>query len=149
MDEVTVIAAHDSDFAWFAGQAPPTRPLRVAPEIAPPEVLEVVRGLHANWLIVASDKVVGLVGIKSEPTDGEAEIAYGIAPLRQRRGLASAAVRALLALLKRDGELSAITAECGIDNVGSRRVLEQNGFARVGERIDEEDGPLLIWRRPL
>ena len=42
-----------------------------------------------------------------------------------------------------------VNAETSIDNIASQRVLERNGFARVGERVDEEDGPLYCWRKVL
>jgi RimJ/RimL family protein N-acetyltransferase len=33
-----------------------------------------------------------------------------------------------------------------VQNIASQRVLERNGFARIGERSDLEDGELILWR---
>lgn len=41
--------------------------------------------------------------------------------------------------------VTAITAETALDNAASQRVLERNGFERVGERFDAEDGQLICW----
>jgi RimJ/RimL family protein N-acetyltransferase len=38
-----------------------------------------------------------------------------------------------------------ISAETGFENIASQRVLERNGFIRVGKRIDAKDGPLTCW----
>jgi RimJ/RimL family protein N-acetyltransferase len=42
-----------------------------------------------------------------------------------------------------------VNAETSVKNPSSQRVLERNGFARVGERVDEEDGPVIVWRREI
>lgn len=145
MSVVELYRATDADFPWLLGQAAATRPLTVAPDLAPPPVLEIVRSLPANWLIVAGGEIVGIIGLKSD--DGcEVEIGYGIAASRQGRGLAGGAVAALLPILaKRD--VTMVRAETSVDNRVSQRVLERNGFSRTGERIDDEDGPLYCWER--
>jgi RimJ/RimL family protein N-acetyltransferase len=38
-----------------------------------------------------------------------------------------------------------LTAETSVDNPGSQRVLEKNGFAAIGTREDPEDGALINW----
>ncbi|HWV61907.1 MAG TPA: hypothetical protein VN034_14685, partial [Sphingopyxis sp.] len=43
--------------------------------------------------------------------------------------------------------VEAITAETSVANLPSERVLLRNGFGKVGERLDEQDGPLNCWRR--
>lgn len=125
--------------------------------IAPVEILEMLAGLAAqiresfspaSWLIVADDEVVGLCSVTRPPRDGILDIGYGIAPSRQRRGLASDAIRDVVAWARADARVSAVTAETGVDNIASQTVLARNGFVRIGERLDEEDGPLICWRCP-
>lgn len=147
MNKLALEFATDEDFRWLLGEAAATRPLRVAPSLAPPEVLAIVRQLPANWLIVAEGELVGIIGLKTDAGD-EVEIGYGIASSRESRGFATGAVAALLPILQaRDVRL--VTAETSVDNLASQRVLERNGFVRCGERTDEEDGALCCWRRPL
>ncbi|ANB18513.1 GCN5-related N-acetyltransferase [Dokdonella koreensis DS-123] len=43
--------------------------------------------------------------------------------------------------------INALTAETGVDNAASQRVLVRNGFVQIGERLDDEDGALICWRR--
>ena len=38
-----------------------------------------------------------------------------------------------------------LTAGTSVDNPGSQRVLEKNGFVRTGTREDPEDGTLITW----
>ncbi|MBY8821910.1 GNAT family N-acetyltransferase [Sphingomonas colocasiae] len=123
--------------------------------IAPDAVIAMLAGVAAqvgerfapaSWLIVADGEVAGLCSITRPPESGIVDIGYGIAPSRQRRGLASAAIGEIVTWARGRADVSALTAETGIDNRASQAVLERNGFVRVGERVDEEDGPLICWR---
>lgn len=147
MEAVHLESASEDDFRWLLGEVAATRPLKVAPDLAPPEVLAIVRQLPANWLIVAEREIVGIIGLKSE-AGGEVEIGYGVAGSREGRGFASGAVAALLPVLLAR-EVRVVTAETSVENIASQRVLERSGFARTGTRVDEEDGPLYCWRRML
>lgn len=80
------------------------------------------------------------------PQDGTIHIGYGVAPTRQGQGIASRAVADLLAWAKTDPRVTAVTAETAVDNPASQRVLQRNGFLRTGERVDVEDGPVIMWR---
>lgn len=154
-----LIEADDADFAYLIENRPP-RSLQLADsEIAPREVLRMLRDLAnairpqfapAAWLIVEDDEVVGLCSLTRMPTaDGAIDIGYGIAPSRQGKGAAGRAIAAILEWARAEPKVSAVTAETSIHNIPSQRVLERNGFARVGERIDPEDGDLICWRASL
>src|SRR5439155_12420036 len=120
-----------------------TRQFTVAPRLAPAEVIVIVSGLAANWLMIVADELVGIIGLKSD--EGErVEIGYGVAASRERQGFASAAVAALVPILRNRG-VSMVTAETSNEHPASQRVLQRNGFVTVGERVDEEDGPLIEW----
>ncbi|MNV96606.1 Acetyltransferase (GNAT) family protein [compost metagenome] len=73
-------------------------------------------------------------------------IGYGVAPTRQGAGAATRAIAALLALARGDARISAVSAETSVDNIASQRVLERNGFLRIGERVDADDGSVVCWR---
>jgi ribosomal-protein-alanine N-acetyltransferase len=89
---------------------------------------------------------VGQLGATTEPSDdGEVEIGYGFG--LEGRGYATEAVAALVAHLLDSASISAVTANTAVDNRGSQRVLEKNGFAQVGASWSEDDGDLLVWRR--
>jgi RimJ/RimL family protein N-acetyltransferase len=125
-----------------------------------PDVLAHVRRLAANlhrdgyaggmWMMVASGEVVGLCGFKAPPSgDGEVELGYSVAASRRRRGHASAAVGAVIEAARRDPAVRSIVAVTALDNVASRRVLERNGFERVGTRVDLDEGEEILWRKPI
>jgi RimJ/RimL family protein N-acetyltransferase len=151
-----IIEATACDFeALLKGTAP--RNLRVVPDgtIAPPDVLEMLSKLAdeirpcfapSAWLIVGEDEVVGLCSIVRVPQGGDIHIGYGVAPARQGRGYTSRAIGELLSWGRADPRVVQISAETGVGNIASQRVLERNGFIRIGERVDMEDGPLICWR---
>lgn len=126
-------------------------------EIAPPEVLQMLADLDAriragfspaSWLIVEDGELVGLCAVKRAPEAGIVDIGYGIAPSRQGRGFAGRAVGDIVAWVRGHPALSAVTAETIPTGLASQRVLLRNGFERIGERIDDEDGPVICWRCP-
>jgi RimJ/RimL family protein N-acetyltransferase len=151
-----LIAATDDDFASLLDESP-RRGLAPPPGgLETPPVLLMLRALArtvraefspAAWLIVEDDEIVGLCSLKHAPdADGAVEIGYGVAASRRGRGLAQRAVAEVLAWARSDFRIRAVTAETSVDNGPSQRVLERNGFARVGERTDSEDGNLVCWR---
>lgn len=151
-----IIEATESDFdALLSGIAP--RRLRLVPDspIAPADVLQMLAdladGVRAHfspsaWMIVEGGEIVGLCSVVRIPEGGELHIGYGIAPTRQGMGGATRAVGSLLAEAQRDTRISAVSAETSIDNIASQRVLERNGFQRIGERVDAQDGPVICWK---
>lgn len=124
-------------------------------QIAPTPVLQMLAEVAANvrqtfapasWLIVDGGEVVGLCSVTRPPSHGVIDIGYGIAPSRQGRGFAGHAVSDIVAWARQVPDVVALTAETSPGNEPSQRVLARNGFVQVGERVDDEDGPLMCWR---
>ena len=148
----------DADFAdLLEGVAPRERRLPDSP-VASPEILAMLRDLTAvigsvlqpaAWLIIEDCEVVGLLSVTRPPHAGELHFGYGIAPTREGRGIATRAVADFVSWARKDPRVGRLIADTAVDNVGSQRVLERNGFRRVGEREDPEDGRLLCWERRL
>lgn len=151
-----LISAEDTDFtALLSGEAPRGLVLPDS-EIAPRGVLEMLRDLAARirphfapaaWWIVDNGEVVGLCSLTHVPSAGAIDIGYGVAPSRQGRGHARRAIADIVEWASSDPRVTAVTAETSVHNHASQRVLEHNGFMRVGERLDPEDGELICWRR--
>lgn len=148
-------ATNDHFVRMLAGERPDPGVASSDTPVAAPEVLAMLAGLAgqiaaaftpAAWLIAADDKLVGLLSVTAVPANGRLQIGYGIAPGAQGRGHASAAVAALREWAMRDRRLHALYAETRIDNIASQRVRERNGFVKIGERLDEEDGALFCWQ---
>ena len=156
---VSLIEASDDDFRWLLGELPSPRGLALAPGgLDTPEILAMLRRLAAvvrasgrevAWLVAAGGEVVGMISFKAAPADGAVEIGYGMAASRRGLGHASAAVRALIGIAAARPDVTTLLAETSTTNPASQRVLEKAGFARCGERVDAEDGPLILWRREL
>jgi RimJ/RimL family protein N-acetyltransferase len=153
---VVLLEADDRDFvALLNGR--PRRLLTLAPGgLETPEVLQMLRRVACRirekfapvgWLIVDGNEIVGLCTLKNAPAeDGVVEIGYGIAASRRRQGLARQAIAQVLAWARTNPRIAAVTAETAVENLASQRVLEHNGFLRVGERRDADDGELICWR---
>ena len=96
-------------------------------------------------MMVAEQEVVGLCSIVKPPQPDRVYIGYGVAISRRSRGFATAGVGALLNWARDDRRLLALMAETSVKNLPSQRVLQRNGFARIGHRVDDEDGELICW----
>lgn len=88
--------------------------------------------------------LVGNGGWKGRPRDGTAEIGYAVAPARQRRGIATAAVRELVERGRSAG-LQTVVAHTLAEENASTKVLTRCGFERVAELIDPDEGPVWRW----
>lgn len=150
-----IIETTAADYAALLNNRAPRGLALADTPIAPPEIMEMLASLAArigasfapaSWLIVEQREIVGLCSITRPPEAGCIDIGYGIAPSRQRRGIMTRAINAVVEWARATREVRAITAETAIDNIASQQVLARNGFQRVGERFDAEDGPLICWR---
>jgi RimJ/RimL family protein N-acetyltransferase len=95
-----------------------------------------------------TDLVVGGVGFKGPPVEGAVEIAYGIAPSFQNRGLASEAAEAGVAFAKGQG-VCRVIAHTLPERNASTHVLTKCAFVFVGPVNDPEDGLVWRWERDL
>lgn len=150
-----LISAEDADFSTLLGGEAPHGLGRPDSEIAPRAVLQMLRELAARirpqfapaaWWIVESGEVIGLCSVTRVSSAGVVDIGYGIAPSRQGRGHARSAIATIVEWARSDPRVTAVRAETSIHNHPSQRVLERNGFLRVGERLDADDGDLICWK---
>jgi ribosomal-protein-alanine N-acetyltransferase len=88
-------------------------------------------------------ELVGWGGFKGPPRDGVVELGYEIAKSRWGRGLATAAVRAMVAEAFADDQVDAVIAHTQPERNASGRVLEKVGF-----RFDREEreAGAVVWR---
>jgi RimJ/RimL family protein N-acetyltransferase len=91
-------------------------------------------------------QLVGWGGFKGAPQDGAVEFGYAVAPGWRGRGVASAAVAAMLREAWAAPEVRAVVAHTLGERNASVRVLEKAGFTKDGERVDADVGALWCWR---
>jgi ribosomal-protein-alanine N-acetyltransferase len=96
-------------------------------------------------LFVAGEppELVGWGGFKGQPREGVVELGYEIAERRRGRGLATAAVRAMVAEAFADDRVDAVIAHTLPEQNASNRVLEKVGFLHEGEVLEAE---ATVWR---
>lgn len=121
-----------------------------------PQWLELLRNARAAdpWSIgfavvnSAAGEVIGSAGFKGPPDAGEmVEVAYGIAPGWQAKGCATAALGKLIEFASADNRVRVLRAHTLPENNASGRVLVKNGFTKLGEVIDPDDGRVWRWER--
>jgi len=88
-------------------------------------------------------ELVGWGGFKGPPANGVVELGYEIAPSRQRQGLASGAVAAMLAEAFAAAEVEMVIAHTLPEKNPSNRLLEKAGFEHEGVA---DDGEEIAWR---
>lgn len=151
---IRLLAMTDADFAWLLDGSERAGLSVAEGGIAPPAVIEMLRGVTRKvaegahhpvaWLVAHDHEVVGMISFTKPGREGQFELGYGIVPSREGRGFTSAAVAALLAEAHHL-PIRRLTAETSVANPASQRVLEKNGFHQTGTRSDPEDGELLCW----
>jgi len=146
----------DRHFAWAMGAGDENcEGLRLPPgNLEAPDVLAWLQRTSSDiagvtgtacWLIVDNDEAVGLISFKTRPVNGLVEIGYGVSESHREKGHATRAV----ALIAAEAALLGLrlTAETFTANIASSAVLLKNGFETVGSRIDEDEGPMSLWRQ--
>jgi RimJ/RimL family protein N-acetyltransferase len=92
----------------------------------------------------ADGALVGFGGFKGPPESGQVEIGYAIAPARQGRGLARAAVQ-LMVEQARDAGVRVVLAHTLAHPNPSTSVLSRCGFERTETLADDELGDVWRW----
>lgn len=141
----------DAHFVWLLGEPAPADAPRL-PEggITSPEIVELLRGVAAEiggeaaWMMVVEGEGVGIISVKECDARGRWDIGYGVAPSREGRGHATAAVAALKEIARARGA-SGLTAETLPDSGASPALLRRNGFTCIGQFDHPEDGVVDQW----
>jgi ribosomal-protein-alanine N-acetyltransferase len=100
---------------------------------------------YTFWLVVdkLSRTIVAELGFKGPPVDGgRVEIGYGTMPPMQGKGYMTEAVKGILQWAAARKDISVVLAETNEANTPSIRVVEKNGFERIGVQSDN-----LLWRK--
>lgn len=90
--------------------------------------------------------LVGWGGFKGPPREGVVELGYAIAPAYRGRGLAGAAVEALVREAFAERDVAGIRAHTRAQPGPSVRVLERAGFVFDAEIPDPDDARAHVWR---
>ncbi|HTQ79077.1 MAG TPA: GNAT family protein [Thermoanaerobaculia bacterium] len=91
------------------------------------------RGEKFQWIVEVEGEPAGWITlVVSNWEHGLAEVGYALSTHFQTRGLMTDALNQLLSDLFANTLLERVEARCAIENTGSQRVLEKNGFQREG-----------------
>lgn len=129
---------------FAAGALPP-------PFVAQRSLTQIAAGKSIEWcgnyFIVRNDDhmIVGGCGFKDTPLNGRVEIGYGVAPECQGQGIATVAVRALLAAAFASVQVDEVLAQINPANIASIRVAEKLNFVRGDTQLEEDNEVLDQW----
>lgn len=99
-----------------------------------------------RW-IIEGDDLLGAIALRHRLEDGALEVGqvgYGIRPSARGRGLATWALRQMLATARTLG-LDRILIVCAVDNAASARVIERHGGVLEGVRNTELGPARRYW----
>jgi RimJ/RimL family protein N-acetyltransferase len=113
--------------------------MRAAPEIR----------LWGDSLVILRDepRVVGSVVFHGHPSDGVAEVAYGIADNCRRKGYAVEATLAAVEWALAQGGIEAVQATTFPWHLASLGVIKRLGMEPIGTREHDQLGQLLVFER--
>ncbi|MGY1821485.1 GNAT family N-acetyltransferase [Geodermatophilus sp. SYSU D00079] len=159
LDAATLRALADGDLAAAEAGAPvPLSRYLAGPECRPVWALRAAQVVadppSADWVtrvVWDPDRrvAVGRAGFHGPPdAAGTVEVGYSIDPEHRRRGYARAALRALLDRAAADPHVTTVRASVGPWNAASRDLVLAAGFVAVGEQVDDEDGPEIVYEVP-
>ena len=104
--------------------------------------------LWGDRLMITEDRVVvGSVVFHGRPSDGVAEVGYGVEDRWQQKGFATEATRACVGWALEQEGIVAVTATTPPWHHASIRVLERSGLVRVGSEGHEMLGEVLRFER--
>lgn len=90
--------------------------------------------------------IVGSAGFHARPdADGMIEIGLGIVPEWRGRGLATELLHGMWGWVVDQPGVVTLRYTVSPDNVPSQAIIRRQGFAHVGQQIDEVDGPEDIY----
>jgi [ribosomal protein S5]-alanine N-acetyltransferase len=89
---------------------------------------------------------VGSIGFHGPPDEkGRLEIGYSVDPPYRRRGFAREAATAMYDWAYRTKGVTTFVASVSPDNIASLNLIEEYGYAIIGEQMDEIDGLELVF----
>jgi len=86
----------------------------------------------------AERTLIGFAGCNNGPPDaaGTVEIGYDVLPAYQRHGYATEVMSAIMIWLFAQPQVRRVIADCDVDNIASRRVLERLGLRQQAPTDD-------------
>lgn len=105
-------------------------------------------GYNPPWIgyvVQLDNNLVGNAAFKGKPTDGRVEIAYGVFPQYQQRGIGTEIARQLTDLALQTDPTVTVTAQTLPEENFSTRILRKIGFVRTGTAWDDEEGEVWEW----
>lgn len=89
---------------------------------------------------------VGSIGFHGPPDEeGRLEIGYSVDPPYRRRGFAREAATAMYSWAHEGHGVTRFVASVSPDNIASLNLIEEYGYAIIGEQMDEIDGLELVF----
>ena len=98
-----------------------------------------------GYYVTDGNQIVGSAAFKGRPIDNQVEISYGTLERFRKKGIGTGTCKLLVDLaLQTDPSVKITARTLSLKNY-STRILEKNGFERIGTMLDPEDGEVWEW----
>lgn len=97
------------------------------------------RGLAelAVWVVCDDERPIGVIGVHSvDPTTGDAEIGYWVAPWGRGRRATSMAIEVVATWASERSDVRSLTATIAAGNLASQRCVQRAGFVAAERIVD-------------
>lgn len=97
-----------------------------------------------SWMIIERDSnlIIGDIGFKGLQNEaGEIDLGYGIIDIARKKGFAYEASAGIVKWAFEQKTVKAITANCLVDNLGSKKILSSLNFSVI-----KKDDEMIWWR---
>jgi [ribosomal protein S5]-alanine N-acetyltransferase len=92
-------------------------------------------------------RVVGTCAFKGSPIDGVVEIAFFTFEPYGGKGYATAMLNGLIDICRPTPAVRKLIAHTMPEENAVTAILRKNGFSKIGDKVDPEDGPVWLWER--
>ena len=102
--------------------------------------IELPRGIvaYSTFWLIDKEEVVGVVRIRHKVVKYGGHIGYDISPEHRKKGYGNFILKLALEKAKEIG-LKEVILTCNINNIASRKIIEQNNGRLLGTIFDEEE----------
>lgn len=100
-----------------------------------------------RWIVLAkTSEVVGSISFHAPPNEvGMIEIGLGVEEQHRRQGYAQEALIAMWNWVCEQPDVNILRYTVSPENLASVALVQKFGFSKIGQQIDEEDGPEDIY----
>lgn len=101
------------------------------------------------YKVFVGEEYIGLGALTRSEVEDAWEVEYMLLPQHWRRGYGTELVQTLVGMAAEDETVSKLRAITDPQNIGSQKVLRNNGFKLVKQYLNDEGDPVTLYERAI